>query len=211
MKHDRIKHDLIKHAEEREAIESFIQLDKSCSLQQFPLTLQLDTDDSIPDAIVMNKKDGLLHWLEVVTISRTAQEREEVGKFRNGEIWQDDELLSGEIFDLQLFEDETYQQICNAIYKKNQKNYTKFSELYRTKIRGTLIVRLINFRPFLDTGMISKICDKFNKNVLLSLHCDKPVFDRIVLIADLLIDHRYTPYESTIADEGIMQRLQEHN
>ena len=201
-------HDVIKIAEEQEAIESFIELDARYVVKQYPITLHLDEGDSIPDAVIVNKKNNQQDWLEVVTISRTLQEREEVGKLRSGAIWQEPEQsIFDAPIDLQLFEDEIYQQICRAIYKKNQKNYKRFAALYNLEVAGILLIRLINFRPFLNEKVLSQIKSRFDEQLLRSLGCEKHIFKRVVLIADILTRHRYHPYLITIVDERIMQLL----
>lgn len=203
-----MEHDVVKIAEEQEAIESFVELDVSYVVKQYPIILHLDEGDSIPDAIVINKKNNQKYWLEVVTISRTLQEREEVGKLRSGAIWEEpDQSIFDAPVDFQLFEDEIYQQICRAIYKKNQKNYTRFAELYNLELSGILLVRLINFRPFLDVQMLSQVKSRFDIELLRSLGCDKHIFNKIVLIADILVHHRYRPYLIIIVDEAVMQKL----
>lgn len=161
---------------------------------------QLNQKESIPDAIIQNE-NGYKKWLELTTFSRCQDMRKQMG-----EIAKYPERFEGEMF-IKGISANKFIPLENgfreAVSKKLNKNYAKFSELARLPSLGVLVVMTRMNDIFLNDMFYNKLVDTLrDRNLLFNLGVYQGQFDQIILGSYVYNDatHTWRHRFSEIAD-----------
>lgn len=160
--------ELVKHFNKQEDIASVFQYPILKSIQK-----ELKNSGSISDALIDH--NGKRRWVEIVTMSRSKNERSIIGKERKGDL---STVGIVRTMNLNVAHNETFSSLLSAISVKCAKNYSEFAELTQSS-NGILLVGFMNSDPFFTRHELAQLIEKIDEHTMDSLLCGKSNFSEI--------------------------------
>jgi len=163
---------------------------------------QLGKNQSIPDAVVIDRNNTKNFFVEVTHFSRNQEMHSAICK-REKKILKDPLSGGPGILDTT----DLKASMSLSIAKKASKDYSQFAQIAGIEPLGYLVLGFVNADPFYDISQHNELLCSFDDHVLYSLGLATSCFDCIMLCAYVNVHGDWQIKWEVIADSRMMNQL----